>query len=59
MSKGRLLTKRKYRDFRKTKRSKIKWVKNLKFPRKWKLLHEVTHMSMGLPKKRKILEWYL
>lgn len=59
MSKGRLLTKRKYRDFRKTKRSKIKWVRNLKFPRKWKLLNEVTHISMRFPKKRKILEWCL
>lgn len=59
MSKGRLPTRRKWKDFRKTRRSKIKYYRKLKFPRKWKLLHEVTHMSMGLPKKRKVLEWYL
>lgn len=58
MSKGRCLTNRKWADFRKTKRSKIKWFKKLKFPRKWSVLNEVTHLSMGLPKKRKILDWY-
>lgn len=59
MSKGKLLTKKKWGDFRKTDRAKIKWIRKLKFPRKWNILKEVAHISMGMPKKRKILDWYV
>lgn len=56
MSKGRFLSKRKWNDFRKTKKSKIKWVNKLKFPRKWIILREVTHLSMRFS-KRKIINY--
>lgn len=55
MSKRKFLTKRKWGDFRKTDRSKIKWIRKLKFPRKWSILKEVQHLSMGIPKKKRII----
>lgn len=57
MSKGKVLTKRKWRDFRKSN-PKPKWINRMKFSRKWKLLDEFIHLGMGIPKKRKVLDWY-
>lgn len=59
MSKGRFLSKKKWGDFRKTYRAKIKWDRKLKFPRKWNILKEVSHISMGIPKKRRIIDWWI
>lgn len=58
MSKGKFLTKRKWGDFRKTEKSKIKSFRKIKFPRKWNILKEVIHISMGIPKKRRVLDGY-
>lgn len=51
MSKGKILTKKKWKDFRK-KSKKINWMKNIKFPRHSKMLKDIKHISMGKPIKK-------
>ena len=52
MSKGKFLTKNKWKDFRKVK--KPNWFRHLKFPRHWRSLKEFQHLSMGRPKQKVI-----
>lgn len=54
MSKGKFLTKRKWKDFRKVK--KPNRIKHLKFPRYLDMLKDVQHLGMGIPKE-KIIEY--
>lgn len=56
MSKGRNLFKKKWKDFRKSP-PKPKRMRSMKFPRKTKLLEEVIHIGMGLPKSIRSKKW--
>lgn len=56
MSKGKCLTKKKWKDFRKSP-STPKRLRDVKFPRKCKLLEGVLHLGMGIPKENLDKKW--